>query len=107
MYKHLVFWQLKPKAQGRTRLENARLIVEKIKGLKSSIPEIQFLDVGLNVGAYKAAFSDVGMYITFLNEQDFLAYTKYESHDEVVAFIQSVMEEEIIVDFINNTPTVR
>lgn len=101
MYKHLVLWKLKPEAHGRTKAENAQLIKDKIESLQHSIPEIEFVDIGINMGNYGASFYDVGMFITFKNEVDFLKYIKYKSHDEAVAFIQSVMEAEEIVDFIN------
>jgi hypothetical protein len=99
MYKHLVLWKLKPQANGRKKDENATRVKEKIEGLKNTIPEIIFLDIGINIGGYGASFYDVGMYITFKNENAFLKYITYESHNEAVAFIQSVMEAEEIVDF--------
>ena len=99
MYKHIVLWKLKSKAQGRGKEENALMIKDKIEGLNESIPEIEFLDVGINTGDYGASFFDVGMYVTFKSEQDFLKYITYESHDKAVAFIQSVMASEEIVDF--------
>ncbi|MFT4566330.1 MAG: acyl CoA:acetate/3-ketoacid CoA transferase beta subunit [Saprospiraceae bacterium] len=76
------------------------MVKEKVENLKNSIPEIQRVDVGINIGQYGASFFDVGMYITFNNESDFLNYIKYESHDKAVTFIQSVMEAEEIVDFV-------
>ena len=99
MYKHLVLWKLKPKAQGRGKEENALMIKDKIEALKEDIPEIAFLDVGINIGDYGASFFDVGMYVTFKSKEDFLKYITYESHDKAVSFIQSVMDSEEIVDF--------
>jgi hypothetical protein len=99
MHKHLVLWKLKPQANERKKEENGLRVKEKIEGLKNTIPEINFLDVGINIGGYGASFYDVGMYITFKNEDAFLKYITYKCNDEAVTFIQSVMEAEEIVDF--------
>ena len=56
MYIHLVLCKLKSEAEGRSKAENAKLGVEKIEGLNSSIPEIRMLDVGTNIGKYGASF---------------------------------------------------
>ncbi|NLR90860.1 Dabb family protein [Flammeovirga agarivorans] len=99
MYKHIVLWKLQEEAQGNSKSVNAGLVKEKVEGLKQFIPEIEDLDVGINIGDYGASFFDVGMYITFQSKEDFLKYITYKEHDEVVTFIQSVMSAEEIVDF--------
>ena len=96
MYKHLVLWKLKE----TDKEANIKEVVKQVQSLKESIPEILELQVGENIGSYGAKFFDVGMYITFKNEEDFFKYISYETHDKVVAFIQSVTIDEQIVDFI-------
>jgi hypothetical protein len=71
MYKHLVLWKLKSEAHGTSKAKNAQLVKVKVESLKYSIPEIEFVDVGINICNYEA-----------------------------VNLIRSVMEAEEIVDFI-------
>ncbi|AZQ65340.1 Dabb family protein [Flammeovirga pectinis] len=99
MYKHIVLWKLKDNVEGKSKAELSIIVKEKLESLKDVIPEIKVLDVGVNVGNYGASFFDVGMYITFNSKEDFLKYITYKEHDEVVAYIQSVMVAEEIVDF--------
>jgi len=100
MYKNLVLWKLKAEAQGRRRDENTQIVKEKVKGLKASIPEIEVLEVGVNIGDYGDSFYDIGMYATVKIKEDFLKYIHYQSNYEVVDFIQPVIEAEKIVDFV-------
>ncbi|MBB6460162.1 Dabb family protein [Flammeovirga kamogawensis] len=99
MYKHIVLWKLKEEVEGTSKTELSNIVKEKVESLKDFIPEIVKLDVGVNIGDYGASFFDVGMYITFNTKEDFLKYITYKEHDEVVAYIQSVMIAEEIVDF--------
>jgi hypothetical protein len=56
-------------------------------------------EVGINIGSYDASFYDLGLVSAFDNIDDFWAYTKYQEHDEVLEFIQSIQLDEQIVDY--------
>lgn len=99
MYIHLVMWRLKDEANGMPRTELAAEVKRRLDALRSIIKEIRQYDVGINIGAYGATFFDVGLISAFDTKADFEAYCRYPEHDEVVAFIQSVQEDEQIVDF--------
>ncbi len=99
MYIHLVMWRLKDEANGMSRTELAAEVKGRLDALRPVIKEIRQYDVGINIGAYGASFFDVGLISSFESKVDFERYCQYPEHDEVVAFIQSVQEDEQIVDF--------
>ena len=99
MYLHLVMWCLKDKANGMSRPELATEVKRRLDALPEIIKEIRQYDVGINIGDYGASFFDVGLISSFDTKADFERYCQYPEHDEVVAFIQSVQEDEQIVDF--------
>ncbi len=99
MYTHLVLWRLKENALGLNKTELAVEVKAKLDGLPAIISETRQYDVGINIGHYGASFYDVGLISTFDSEDDFKKYCQYPEHDAVVAYIQSVIEDEQIVDF--------
>jgi len=99
MYIHLVMWRLKDEASGMSRPELAVEVKRRLEALRPVIKEIRQYDVGINIGAYGASFFDVGLISAFDTKADFERYCQYPEHNEVVAFIQSVQEDEQIVDF--------
>ena len=82
-----------------SRAELAEEVKRRLDALPATIQEIRQYEVGINIGAYGASFFDVGLISTFDNTADFEQYCQYPEHDAVVAFIQSVQDDEQIVDF--------
>jgi hypothetical protein len=68
--------------------------------LPAHIPEIVSYETAINIGDYGASFFDVSVISVFENKDTFWNYTKYPVHDEVVAYISSVMTAEEIVDYV-------
>ena len=99
MYIHLVMWKLADQAGGKTKEENALEMKKRLDALPAAIKEIRQYDVGINIGGYGASFYDLGLVASYDNVDDFWAYTKYPEHDAVLEFIQSIQEDEQIVDY--------
>ena len=99
MYMHLVMWKLNDKAGGKTKEENAVEMKKRLDRLPAVIKEIKQYDVSINIGSYGASFYDLGLVASYDNVDDFWAYTKYPEHDAVLEFIQSIQEDEQIVDY--------
>ncbi len=99
MYKHVVLWKLKDEVKGVKKNELALEVKRRLESLPSKISEIKEYEVAINIGNYGASFFDVSLISVFENKDTFWAYTKYPEHDDVVAFIQSVQEDEQIVDY--------
>ena len=96
---HLVMWHLKDKANGMVRPALAAEVKRRLDSLPEIIKEIRQYQVGINIGDYGASFFDVGLIAAFDTKADFERYCQYPEHDQVVAFIQAVQEDERIVDF--------
>jgi Stress responsive A/B Barrel Domain len=99
MYKHIVFWKIKKQ---KTEADGMKLIKEikrRLDTLPAVIPEIISYETAINIGDYGASFFDISLISEFQNKETFWKYTKYPEHDELVAFIQSVQEDEQIVDY--------
>jgi|TARA_B110000444_G_C18766955_1_gene560522 hypothetical protein len=99
MYKHVVLWKLKESAQGMSKQELAEEVKKRLDELPAHIPEIKSYETGINIGDYGASFFDVSLISVFDTKDTFWKYTNYPVHDEVVAYISSVMEAEEIVDY--------
>ena len=99
MYSHLVMWRLKDGANGMPTADLAVEVKRRLDALPAIIKEIRRYEVGINIGDYGASFFDVGLISTFDTKADFQQYCRYPEHDEVVAFIQTVQDDEQIVDF--------
>ena len=99
MYKHIVFWKIRDEVDGVKKADLVQSVIEQLESLPEAIPEIKTYEVGSNIGEYEASFYDICLISTFENKDTFWKYTKYPVHDDVVAFIQSVQEDEQIVDF--------
>ncbi len=99
MYKHVVLWKLKDGANGMSKKELSVEVKRRLDELPSHIPEIKSYETAINIGNYGASFFDVSLISVFENRETFWNYTKYPIHDDVVAFIQSVQEDEQIVDY--------
>ena len=82
-----------------SRSELASEVKRRLESLRTVIKEIRRYDVGINIGDYGASFFDVGLLSAFDTKADFERYCEYREHHAVVAFIQSVQEDEQIVDF--------
>lgn len=92
-------WKLKAEANGKTKDQNAIEMKKRLDSLPAVIKEIKQYEVSINIGSYSALFYDVGLISSFQNKDEFWAYTKYPEHDEVLEFIQSIQEDEQIVDY--------
>lgn len=99
MYKHLVFWKIKDTAYGKSKATLISEVKAKLDSLPSHIPEIISYETAINIGDYEASFYDISLISVFENKDTFWNYTKYPIHDEVVAYISSIMEAEQIVDY--------
>ena len=97
MYQHVVFWKIKEEADGITKTDLIQSVMAKLRTLPASIPEIKAYEVAENIGDYGASFFDICLISVFDNKESYWNYTKYRVHDEVVADIQSVQQEEQIV----------
>jgi hypothetical protein len=98
MVKHIVVWRLKASAEGASKEQNAAKIKAKIEALKIKIPQIQHIEVGINVVPSDAAY-DVVLYSEFASLQDLDTYQKHPEHVAAAGFVKTVVESRVVVDY--------
>lgn len=98
MVKHIVMWKLYECAEGKTKNENATRIVQWLRDLKLKIPEIKFLEAGLNCNPAAEAF-DVVLYSEFDNIAALETYQNHPDHIKFKQMIQNLRSEKKVVDY--------
>ena len=98
MIKHVVMWKLKDFAEGADKTRNAKRLKIELQALRSTIPQIVQLEVGINILASDAAY-DVVLYSAFKNEQDLDIYQNHPNHRAVADFVCKVRESRVVVDY--------
>jgi len=91
MIRHVVIFKAK---------ENAplELFKEKIENLKSIIPEIIDIKVGIDIN-FDPASSDFCVITDVKDLKDLEIYAKHPDHLEVIEFIKPYITERKVVDF--------
>jgi len=98
MIKHIVMWKLKEVAECGDRAQNARKMKHDLEALKTKIPQIRHIEVGINSIPSEASY-DVALYSEFENEQDLDIYQKHPEHLKVAEFVATVRERRAVVDY--------
>lgn len=96
MVHHIVMWQLRPEAEGRTKTENAQIIKDSLEGLIGQIPGLCSLLAGINEngGEY-----DLVLTTEFQSMADLQAYDVHPAHQQVKSYIQKSAQSRVCVDF--------
>ena len=79
MIIHVVMWKFKENAEGGGKMENAARIKEMLEALYGVIPQIQSLEVGLNINDRDPRAYDAVLVCRFRNMEDL---ELYKSHPE-------------------------
>ena len=98
MVKHIIMWKLYDFAEGFSKAENAQRMKQRLEELGRRIPQIQYLEVGINVNNSPDAF-DVVMYSEFESLQDLQAYQDHPAHLEFKGFVSGIRSEKRVVDY--------
>jgi hypothetical protein len=100
MIKHYVMFSLKEEALGKTRSENAILIRQKLEDMKSKIPVIRKMEIGINHPEAPGSNYDLILFIEFDTLADLYHYQQHPAHLEVIEFIRKVRKDKATVDFL-------
>ena len=93
MLTHIVIWKYKADVEQEVREEHVRLL----RGLASSIRELESLSVGFDVLKLPRSF-DTGLVAVFRDRAALDAYTVHPEHIKVVAFGKAISEQVASVD---------
>ena len=99
MIIHVVMWKFKENAEGCGKMENAARIKEMLEALDGVIPQIQSLEVGLNINGRDPKAYDAVLVCRFRNMEDLELYKSHPEHKKISAFCKLVRESRVAVDY--------
>ncbi len=98
MIRHIVVWKLKDRAEGRSKIENARILKRELESLVPKIHEIRELKVGVNCNTSGDAY-DLALISEFGSQQDLDTYINHPEHQRVAGIVKGLRETRIVVDY--------
>ncbi|MDY0267312.1 MAG: Dabb family protein [Methanimicrococcus sp.] len=98
MLKHIVLWNLKPEAEGKTADENFAQVKELLEGLNGKISEIRKINVFPNAPDIQGNF-DMALIAEFNSKKDLYAYQKNPLHEEIAVYVKKVVENRASIDY--------
>jgi len=98
MLKHIVMWQFRDEAEGKTKAENCRFIKQKLEALPAVIPFIRKLEVGINEYATPMS-SDMVLITEFDSKDDLDLYAVHPDHVKVSEYVSKVRVSRSVVDY--------
>ena len=99
MLHHIVMLKLKDFAEGKSGKENAELIKDKLEALKTKIPEIKRIEVGLNMDSSEYSNYDLVLDTYFENYDELKTYQIHPEHKKVAEFVAKVRDLRAAVDY--------
>lgn len=98
MLKHVVMWQFKEEAEGKTRAENCQYVKEQLESLPAKIPFIRKLEVFLN--QYQSSMSaDMILITEFDSKDDLDLYGVHPDHAKVSEYVSLVRSSRMVCDW--------
>ena len=98
MVKHIVMWQFKDFAEGKSKEENILFIKEKLENLVNIIPQIKSLEVGKNI--LPDTDYDAILYSEFNSPEDLEIYQNHPEHKKISGYISKIRNDRISGDYI-------
>ncbi|MGM1017236.1 MAG: Dabb family protein [Actinomycetota bacterium] len=95
--RHVVTWKLASE-DATERAAHAAEVARRLNGLSGMVPQILSISAGANV-AYPDANWDVTLIADFASIAALEEYQVHPAHEEVAAFIRSVVSTRAAVDF--------
>ncbi len=99
MIKHIVVFKLKDSANGKVKVENIAELKEQLLGLKSHIPEILEIEVGIKSVKAPDTNYDIILITKFNGFDELDIYRVHPEHVKVVEFIGEIAESRVAIDY--------
>ncbi len=97
MVKHIVFWTLKPTADGATK-DHAHELKTRIEALGGQIPGLISIELGIDFSRTSSS-ADVALYSEFVDRSALAVYQSHPEHLAVAEFVREVCENRVVVDY--------
>lgn len=98
MIKHIVMFRLKSSFSEDQKRENLKKLKSRLDHLINEIPEVLYLETGINISKSPAAY-DLVLVTRFENEEKLDIYRKHPEHQSVLKFINEIKEDITVVDY--------
>ena len=95
MWTHMVFFRLK-----EDKTQRSDELCEKLLAMRGRIPQLKDIEAGTDVLHSGRSF-DVGLITRFDSRDSMEAYQVHPVHQEVLAFVGTVVETSVTVDFVS------
>ncbi len=95
--RHIVLWKLAAD-DADTRALHAEQIAERLLSLRGVVDEIDHIEVGRNVANPQSNW-DVALVSEFADVEALERYQVHPAHQEVAAFVRSLVAERSCVDY--------
>ncbi len=96
MIKHVVMLKLLDKDEKKKL--NIQTLKDKLDNLKNKIPEIKYLETGINISPRSSAF-DLVLISEFNNQEDLDKYIIHPAHQEVLTILAEIKDDIVVVDY--------
>jgi hypothetical protein len=98
LIKHIVFWQLKESAHGKSKIENALVIKGLLENLISEISGIIRLEVGIDFSRTQNS-ADIALYSEFVSKEALATYQVHPAHLAAGGYVKEAAIERHVVDY--------
>ncbi len=98
MLKHIVMWKFKEDVDGCSPQDHARWMKEHLEALVGVIPEIRFLEVGVDTNHGEMAY-DAVLISVFDDAEAMERYKKHPAHQAVSTYCKKVRLSRTVVDY--------
>lgn len=100
MIRHVVMFELAKEAEGKSALENAKIIKDSLLALQDIIDVIQRMEVGINDKDADNSNFTLCLTCDFNSFEDLNTYVVHPEHKKVGAFISKVKTNRSCVDYV-------
>ena len=98
MIKHIVLWKLRDEMKATKAEATVQELKSRLEALKSRIPEIVSLEVGMNGNKTVAAW-DIALYSEFADVSDLEKYQRHPEHLKVAEYLKTIVLDRAVVDY--------
>lgn len=101
MIRHLVWWTLKPEAEGRTAAENAALMKARLEALMGEVPSLKSIEVSYEFLPSSTQPVQVILMSTHDDAAGLKAYAEHPKHVAVgTELVKLVTETRQAIDYV-------
>lgn len=100
MLTHIVWWTLKPEADGKSAAENAALLRERLEKLQGLVPSLKGISVGLRVQNTSTETADLVLVTRHDDAAGLAAYAAHPEHLAVGDILKNVVLSRKCIDFL-------